>query len=252
MTTEPAASCPSTFTLDRFMVGELTTEQRRILEDHLAWCASCRARAEDIARFNADFAVPSPCLPAGPHGSTVALPQAPLSGPWKRLAFSGAFVSALGALAAIFLLYIRPSSHVEEVSTKGGVRLGYHVSRDGAVWLAGPNEELRENDAIQFIFAAAEPGYLAVFSVDGRGEISSYYPAEGQAAADYQPEQSRLATSTVLDATLGDEAYVAVFCPHPFKTDEVVQVLEKLKASPQQLRFRDCSVETLRAKKVEP
>lgn len=152
----------------------------------------------------------------------------------------------------MFFLWFLPSKPVEEVRTKGGARLTYHVSRGGTVWLAGPGEELKENDAIQFVFSATEPGYLAVFSVDGRGLVSSYYPADGEVAAAYQPEHVRLSTSTVLDGTLGEEVFVAVFCSHSFEKKEVAESLDKVKATPEQLRFSDCSVQVLRAKKVEP
>ena len=239
MNTQPAASCPSTFTLDRHLIGELTPEASRAVEVHLAECAACQARWAELARFNADFAVPCP--------SFSSIRQARV-GRWKKLALSGAVVSAVGALAAIFW----PTNPVEEVRTKGGLRLGYHVSRAGAVWLAGPNEELLEHDSIQFIFTAPQPGFLAVFSVDGRGEVSRYYPGEGDRAAVYDPEQSRVSTSTVLDAALGEETFVAVFCNHSFQTKEVARNLEQVKTSPEQLRFQDCSVETLRAKKVRP
>jgi hypothetical protein len=250
MTSEPTASCPSNFTLDRYFVGELLVQESRALEAHLAHCAACQARWAALSQFNSSFAEPWPPLSVNTNRSAMRAPLQLSSPPWKKLAVSGAFISAVSALAAVFMLSLQPSQNAEEVRTKGSVRLSYHISRDGTVWLAGPNEKLRENDKIQFVFRAAEPGFLAVFSVDGRGEVSSYYPAEGEVAGAYSPERPRLSTSTLLDDALGDEVFVAVFCKHSFSKAEAAQKLEEAKAIPDQFRFETCSVETLRATKV--
>src|SRR5690606_25265241 len=99
MTTEPAATCPSTFTLDRHLVGELTPQEACALDLHLAECAACQTRWAGLTRFNARFVESYPSVSSILKKRSGAAPPSLIVSRWKKVTQAGAVVSAVSALA---------------------------------------------------------------------------------------------------------------------------------------------------------
>src|SRR5262249_19317087 len=83
-------------------------------------------------------------------------------------------------------------------------------------------------DVVRFTTSTAAPAHLAVIGVDAAGEASVYFPPRGADDAIPAGDGVALPRGTELDATLGPEAVLAVFCARPIHRG----ALEGLRAAP--------------------
>lgn len=227
------ASCLSDFALDGLVAGELADEGSALR--HVASCTECRVRwAERRAERDA-FAREAPPL---------AL-RAPAPRPKRRWISAAA---ALGVVAAAVLLHIRSE---DGERTKGGTwQLGFYVKHASVVRQGASGERVEPGDAVEFVYSARDPRYIAVLSVDGAGRASVYYPASGSARREPPGAGVALPLSTVLDDTLGEETLYGVACREPFDIEALRRGLEddprRAPAPP------GCDVETLVLHKGAP
>ena len=135
--TEAAACVPvSWLRLERYVLGELATDEGVAIRGHLATCASCRACADRIA---GDAQRDLPPLPAAAAGAAGELPAAPARDGWWRRWFGPRHAVAFAAVAAVFALIVlgpRERAHVDGpriIAIKGGdVALELVRERDGS------------------------------------------------------------------------------------------------------------------------
>ena len=78
------------------------------------------------------------------------------------------------------------------------------------------------NRVLKTIKVGAEPGFVAVLSVDGAGSVSRYAPVEGPLAPLPAHERRLLEGSIVLDGQLGRERVLAFLCAQPSAGEELV------------------------------
>src|SRR5262249_39486653 len=81
--------------------------------------------------------------------------------------------------------------------------------------------------ALRFAYSTGSAENLAIFSRDGAGRASVYFPSDGSTSRSVQAGQGQgLPESTVLDDTLGQETLYGIFCEQPFAIAPVRRALE--------------------------
>jgi hypothetical protein len=164
----------------------------------------------------------------------------------RRSAFLGA-----GALAAAALLALGVGNlgrwpgfdDGDGTRSKGAFALTFFVKRGDAVLAGSDGQSVAPGDQLRFAITSAAPGHLAIFSLDGAGVASVYYPsgitrAQSLAASSSKP----LDTAVELDAVPGRERIIAISCPEPFELEPLrarLQTERELSAPP------DCVLDQL-------
>jgi len=189
-------TCLSDLCLDERMAGELADAEARAADDHLAGCARCQRRHDQLAAGRARFRAALPAL----RRRRTAWPAA--------TAIGGAL-----AVAATVVLVVRPPA--TGTRTKGGARLGLVIARGDAMQIAGAGDRVHPGDTVSFLVTSARPTYVAVLSRDGAGRPSVYFPSGPRAERVAAGRDVQLPRATVLDDTLGREQLYAVFCEAP-------------------------------------
>ncbi len=119
------------------------------------------------------------------------------------------------ALAAgLTALFFAPREP-DRLGLKGGPVLGFYVQHGDQVRRGTDGETVAAHDAIRFSYTAAEPVHLGIFSIDGAGAVSRYYPAGDRTRAEPAGADMLLPISTRLDGVLGPERIFALFCAAP-------------------------------------
>jgi hypothetical protein len=240
--------CLSDFALDLRLARELDVEEATA-RAHLETCARCTNRLATRALEREAFAKDAPPL----EPRSVTSQAASLRGRrrWWQTASGGAALAAAACLV-LFFAWRRgssespaPSRDAEELRTKGeDAKLGFYVNHAGRVRAGGPHERVVAGDGLRFVVTARSPRYLAVLSVDGKREVTVYYPSQGTNAA-FVPagSETALPESTTLDDTLGAEVIYGVFCVEPFAIEPLRRAL---RGSPERAPTPEgCTVDTL-------
>ena len=141
--------CPSDFTFDRQLLGELEGEEKTSLENHLAGCERCTRRFAELTR-EADAWKKSP--------PPRKLPRARAQGwPW---------VAGVIALAACLVLFVRTkiSETRGYVGTKGTPAVELLLHRQGETRIWDGHAPLRPGDALALRVACEGLEHLVVAS----------------------------------------------------------------------------------------
>jgi hypothetical protein len=229
--------CLSDLLLDRILANECTPEARDGASEHMDRCEACHARFEALSKERDAFAEREPAF-----ADAFAAPRRDARP--RRLRATWAASAAALAMAAAALLVLRPKPPADAGSTrmKGSSRIGFYVKRGEAVTLGAPGARVQPGDAVRFVYSATEERHLAVLSLDGARRASVYYPA-GPTAERVEPAVDRaLPSSTVLDATLGQETVYALFCKRPVELEPIRAGLEATGRAP---LVEGCEVDTL-------
>jgi len=236
--------CASDLVLDRWHAGELSNDEIRSLTGHIATCARCSERRDELVKARDAFDASTPdWLRHPPPESELTTargvapePNSPSRGPAGRIAppRSRAAIwlpraAAALALAAGLALFVRTKKPAEMGSNerlKGAGRLTYYVKHDGAVREGGDGERVAPGDALQFTYSTTQSGYLAIFSVDGAARASVYWPRGERAAPIVVGRDVSVSESVVLDDTLGPETIYGLFCAEPIAVEVIRSSLE--------------------------
>ncbi|MBZ4421329.1 DUF4384 domain-containing protein [Myxococcus sp. RHSTA-1-4] len=210
----------SSLKLDALALDALPARERTDAQAHLDACATCRARAGELAALRSHFTVN--VLPR----TAPALRRPPAwASAWRW------WVPAL-ATAAVLLLMLRPVAGVEpEFGVKGGAALQLYAHRDARTWKVEEGEALSPGDQVRF---RVDPGglpYALVVSVDGAGQVNTYHPYGGARSA-LLPTRGvvEIPGSIVLDDARGPERLFALFSREPLAFDAVAPALKELAA----------------------
>ena len=213
-----STACVSDLRLDELLAGEPVAAGT---ETHLASCAACQARRDELAAERERYRAAPPPLPRLRRARA----------PW----LVGAGIAA--AAAAVVVLAAAPRTGGEGGSggeggepavsgtrTKGGARLGFVVVHGGAMRTGGPGERVHPGDTLAFAVSTPRPAYVAVLGREPGGRTTVYFPAGPAGARAARIEaglEQQLPLATVLDDTLGAELLIAAFCDRPISLDEL-------------------------------
>ena len=234
MMRERTDDCISDLRFDQCLGGELDDAAQAQVRDHLAFCRRCRERQTLLADERTRFERSDMSDPEWLRGS----------GLQRRPAFSRRMLGLSSLLAAACLLLALQLRRPEDMlRTKGDPFISFYVKRGEQVLRGSSQEVLQPGDRLRFAYTAASAQYLAILSIDGAAQASIYYPAGAQAERVEPGTDVLLPSSVELDATLGEEKIVAVFCAEPFEVEPLRAALAELPARP------GCSTYTLQVHK---
>jgi hypothetical protein len=219
---------------DRLLAGELDDVART----HAASCARCEARFRELTAERAAFAL----RPVG----------FPLAKPVRRHArwWLGGSIAALAA-AAIVIVVIRRIPPEPGERTKGhGPSLILAAGRPGALVLLAAGDTIRPGDYVQAGYTATRDGFGAVLARDGAGATVSYVPSRGDTMVALPAGTERsFPESTVLDAVVGREQLVVLWCEH---AHPIAPLLEQLRARQDITAPDGCVSRSLMLEKAAP
>ena len=230
----PSTRCLSDLRIDQFLADELNAPERLAVDAHLSSCASCRERFAAIDAERAQFIIVHPVVPdwllAEPARAKAVRYYVPL------------------LLVAIALLaLVHPSV---ELRTKGSEALGFYVKRGREVRRGSVGEPVHPGDQVRFTYSAPRARYLAILSVDAARHASVYFPATPDAARVEPGTERPLPSAIELDAVLGSEQVLALFCDRPFT---LAPLLTRLARSEPSLHLpADCVTDRLMLQKEAP
>lgn len=246
---DAADTCPSGMELALFRAGDLHDLRTARIQQHVARCLTCGNRIEQLAAAEAEFLAPAD----GPGVTTAAHRVANEAGRRRRISRALVLsVPASAAAAALLLVSLAPfgvnhDKLLEEPASAPAAIAGpvasalpapasfsrsrpkstsratdfsafLFLKHDTTVSAAQDHANVHPGDRLRFAYTTPHDGYLAVFSVDQRGEISSYYPESGLAPLRVHAGQQVLLPEAIeLDATGGDERVYAVFRESPWQ-----------------------------------
>jgi len=119
----------------------------------------------------------------------------------------------LAAAAAAVTLAVLPLDPGTRLRGPAEAYLETFVLQDGVGQPWEPGVVLQEGDRVQFAYNAQEQGdTLVLFSIDGEGTLSVFWPASGEKPEAIEPLGTHLLTDSIeLDGARGPEVFVAVF-----------------------------------------
>ncbi len=239
------SDCVDRMALVRWILEDLSVEEMTAITDHLSGCSACKARAERIREGIDDFAPMKTGTLSAIHGR-----MAEVRAERERRRFLRPSVIAAAAIAASLVVvffvaspldremadaHAVPDDIQQPVRYKGEMSCKVFVKRGDRQFKATPGKTLRAGDRLRFVVTTDTGGYLSVFSVDGRGRPSPFYP---DTLPDRAPEPMLLAGSgdhelpdaVELDDSPGQETIVVLFSQARFDRRELVRAIAPLAA----------------------
>ena len=231
--------------LERFLLGELSSEEMRAIESRMASDPDLRRRLEILEASNAEILNEHPPREmtkailnrARPAGSTPAR---------TRTTYRRALVSAmaLGTAAFRFLL-VKPAgfdreggvpvSEVPDIIRLKGMEPGLFVFKKtaGEPLLLLDGAGTRAGDVLQLAYVSTERPYGIILSIDGRGVVTLHHPPNE--AASQKLELNRrvfLENAYQLDDAPLFERFFFVSSASPLDVRAVRAAAERLAADP--------------------
>lgn len=234
--------------LERFLLGELSSEEMRAIESRMASDPDLRRRLEILEASNAEILNEHPPREmtkailnrARPAGSTPA--RARTNRPAYRRALVPAM--AIGTAALVFLL-VRPAgfdregglsvSEVPDIIRLKGMEPGIFVFKKtaGEPLRLSDGAGTRAGDVLQLAYVSTERPYGIILSIDGRGVVTLHHPPND--AASQKLELNRrvfLENAYQLDDAPLFERFFFVSSASPLDVRAVRAAAERLAADP--------------------
>jgi len=202
-------ACLSALHLDRFLAGELDELGARRIRQHLLSCPGCAASVEAMRAARDEPLPPLRVVPLTPRA--------------RRFRGTAAAGVLLAAAASVLLLARGPGERVKGPA----FALRMYVEHGGEVRPAMPGEVVAPGDAVRFAVTTPAKAYVAVLSLDPAGRGSVYFPLGGRAVAVEPGGEVALPLGTRLDATVGVERIVGLFCSFPVELEPLRVQLER-------------------------
>jgi hypothetical protein len=169
--------------LERYVLGEVSNDERRLVEDHLQQHAQCQARLAAIAASDADILATYPATEMVPviEGKAARSPS-PQRRSWRLGLALGAPALAVAGLLAVTLgpgsqRAVESTRIVEPTRIKGLVpKLFVHRQRGEQAERLTDGSTAREHDVLQLSYVAAGHRHGVILSIDGRGSVILHHP----------------------------------------------------------------------------
>jgi hypothetical protein len=216
-------------TIDLLVLASLAQTECDQAKAHLAACPACKARLTELEadkqRFE-QYVLPRTLAAVEARASAPSFLER-LGAGWKVLVP----VTSL-AVAATVALTVTSRTQTEDeayIGVKGGSALLEVVAQRGEQRQFAVKEGtlLRPKDKIRFVVNPGAARFVLIASRDGRGNVTIYYPFDGQKSAELRPGRQELPGSIELDEVAGRERLLAVFSEAPLQAAEVRAALEK-------------------------
>ena len=212
--------CITDLAFDHLIANELAPDARAALEAHLATCQRCQARRAELEAKATAFRASAPAFT--PRAAKVVSLRP------RRIV---PMIAAGLAVAASVLLMLRPTGDVLDTTrSKGSARLGFFIKRGEQVIEGRDGAHVQPGDLLRFTYTSQEPRHLAVLSRDGAGVASVYFPERATTRELPAGKAQALPDAIELDATLGEETLLALFCSGQLDLEPLRKQLEQ--ASP--------------------
>jgi hypothetical protein len=229
--------CISDLVFDEWLSGELDHALKPGLEAHLSGCERCSQRRDQLLDQRDAFLerLPSWDSLAARRGGQKAREwnlswQRP--GPWAVLACA----------ACIALAFVIPRALPSAgVRTKGGPRIGFYVKRGEQVVRGMSGEKVHKGEQLRFTYSSDAATHLGLIYHDASA-ATTYYPLDAHAAAVKPGRDVALDFAVELDAELGVERVVALFCDDPIALEPVRAALQATGRLPE---LAGCSVDVV-------
>ena len=216
--------CLKRFNLALYTVGDLSAGESGALKHHLDSCVVCNTSLEELQKNVAEYE-----KNASEH---LAALRTRLSEkvPGGRSTTRRLWLPGIGLAAAIavvmLVLFVWPGKRVDDIAFKGAFSVQVVAQKKDEQIIVREGEKLSQGDALRFVVTSDSAGYIAVFSVDGKGRISPFYP-EGEPETGSElvrierPGKHELPGSVILDDWIGTEYLVVVFSQEMFERRRV-------------------------------
>jgi hypothetical protein len=236
--------------LERLALGELDEATARELERRVGR----EEISNEMQRLQASSEAILARLPAHRVAAAVAARTLPSSRRWLMA------LVPLAATVGLWSVRAEPRRPVAEtVTIKGSTRLvAYRAIAGGALRLddAAP---AHAHDLIQLAYAA-DGGFGAIVSIDGRGVVTRHLPLHGDGcgAAPLATGEGRVPRAFELDDAPGFERFFLITGRRPFALAEVLAAADALARTPAGARFLplalppDLSQQSVLLQKVQP
>src|SRR5512142_1360611 len=190
--------CPSDLELE----AHLLDPERSRAAAHVATCARCQARLEEMRRVGDEFR-----REVYPATVDAVVERSRARRPSRRWLVALAPVAAAAAAAAF--LFLGPSD--DYVGVKGGeLALAVFVAGPEGARGVADGAPVPANAALRFQVRPARACRLWLLSVDASGQVSRLYPAAGDEAAEVAAPGGPLPGGAILDGRPGPERIFAV------------------------------------------
>lgn len=219
-----APSHVSSLKLDALAMDALSPQERSATQAHLDTCLTCRTRADELASLRRHFT--AYVLPRADRLPTRVSPWGPR---WRWWAPALALSSAVLLLLALVAI---PSAEEPELALKGGAVLQLFAHRGERTWKVEEGEALAAGDQVRFVVEGLGLPYVLVVSVDGAGQVSTYFPFGGTESG-LLPSRGlplEIPGSVVLDSAPGPERLFALFSRKPLSIESVAPALREISA----------------------
>ncbi len=202
----------SELTLFRLADGELSAEERGLVERHLASCGLCLGHT---AALRTELARPLPALKL-PSFTAVNSPQRTTT---RRLQGWAPAAATILSLAAVMLVFLRPPSQPDQLSLRGaGLHLEVYREAGAGAERLRSGDAVAPGDRLVFRVRAQEAGQILVFGLDSTGSAYPVWPADPslRSAAVEGASTQDLRAGVELDATGSAERFIATRCDTAF------------------------------------
>ncbi len=233
------------FTLTRWRYGDLTAEESARADLHLATCAECRRRSEQISDIVHRQHGEEGARLSGIHTRYAAVrdrSRAGRAGGYRLPLGIAVAVAVLATVAGSVFLKPKPAppSTGTARTTDGELSCTAFVKRGDEQLTLSESTRLRPGDRLRFVIYTDAPGYLTVFSVDRGDTPSPLYPASDPSSAPSPLRIDRKGSHALPGAVSVDdiptgERIVLAFYPEAFDRRSVHRLMSTTD-SPEALR----------------
>jgi hypothetical protein len=236
----PQKQTVSDLLLEQYSLGELSSDQERIVRAELERDESVRQRLAAIAQSNREILADYPPERIVPAIKERFLEASGRQARPRRIPTAAWALPAAAMVVLILSLFVRRERVTPSETRLKGLSTHLNLFRKTP---AGGAEELRSGaaarqaDVLQISYTAGEAKYGVILSVDGRGAITWHVPAGYQGGSRAAPAldmqgQVVLPSAYELDDAPGFERFFLVYAAAPFAVGDVERAARALAARP--------------------
>lgn len=234
----PQKQTVSDLLLEQYFLGELTSDQERMVRDELGRDEDLRERLAAISQSNQEILADYPPERIVPAIKELLITEGQSARPRRTPTLAWALPAAAMVVLLLSFFVLRERIVPNETRLKG---LTTHISLfrktpTGAEELRA-GASARRADVLQISYTAGEAKYGVILSVDGRGAVTWHVPAGYRGESRIAPSldsqgQVVLPSAYELDDAPGFERFFLVYAATPFEVGDVDRAARALGARP--------------------